>query len=44
VVVLDVQGFPLQSQWHVVHHKGKQLSPIAQIFRDHLLRSSKLWR
>lgn len=44
VVELDVRGFPLQSQWHVVHHKGKQLSPIAQIFRDHLLRSSRLWR
>lgn len=44
VVELNVQGFPLQSQWHVVHHKGKQLSPIAQIFRDHLLRSSRLWR
>ena len=44
VVELNVQGFPLQSQWHVVHHKGKQLSPIAQIFRDHLLRGSRLWR
>lgn len=44
VVELNVRGFPLQSQWHVVHHKGKQLSPIAQIFRDHLLRSSRLWR
>lgn len=44
VIELDVRGFPLQSQWHVVHHKGKQLSPIAQIFRDHLLRSSRLWR
>lgn len=38
VITLNVRGFPLQSQWHVVHHKGKQLSPIAQIFRDHLLR------
>jgi DNA-binding transcriptional LysR family regulator len=44
VVVLNVRGFPLQSQWHVVHHKGKQLSPIATIFRDHLLKSSTLWR
>ena len=44
VIELNVQGFPLQSQWHVVHHKGKQLSPIAQIFRDHLLSSSRLWR
>lgn len=44
VRVLNVPGFPLQSQWHVVHHKGKQLSPIAQIFRRHLLQNSTLWR
>ncbi len=44
VTILDIKGFPLQSQWHVVHHKGKQLSPIATIFRDHLLKSSTLWR
>jgi DNA-binding transcriptional LysR family regulator len=44
VAVLNIKGFPLQSQWHVVHHKGKQLSPIATTFRDHLLKSSILWR
>lgn len=37
VVALDVQGFPLHSQWHVVSPKGKRLSPIASVFRDHLL-------
>ena len=42
VKVLDVKGFPLASQWHVVHPKGKQLSPIAQVFQAHLLKASKL--
>lgn len=37
VVVLDVQGFPIPSQWSIVHLSGKRLSPIAQAFRDHLL-------
>ena len=41
VVPLDVQGFPLHSQWHVVSPKGKRLSPIASVFRDHLLRGSR---
>lgn len=36
VVELDVQGFPIDSQWHLVWPKGKQLSPIARVFRDHL--------
>ena len=37
VRVLDVQGFPIESNWHVVHPKGKKLSPIAAVFRSHLL-------
>lgn len=41
VVVLNVDGFPLHSQWHVVHPKGKRLSPIAAVFREHLLRASR---
>ncbi len=43
VAVLDVQGFPIQSRWHVVHPKGKRLSPIAAVFRDHLLQSASDW-
>lgn len=35
--VLPVQGMPIPSQWHVVHPRAKQLSPIAQVFRAHLL-------
>ncbi len=40
VAVLDVQGFPIDSRWHVVHPKGKQLSPIATVFREHLLQAA----
>ena len=37
VCVLNVAGFPIESVWHVVRRKGKQLSPIASIFQAHLL-------
>ena len=37
VRVVDVQGFPLPSSWHMVHHAGQKLSPVALAFRQHLL-------
>ena len=37
VSVLNVQGFPIPSQWHLVWPRGKQLTPIATVFRQHLL-------
>jgi DNA-binding transcriptional LysR family regulator len=40
VSVLNVAGFPVESHWHVVHPKGKKLSPIASIFKAHLLAST----
>lgn len=40
VSVLKVSGFPVSSSWHVVHLKGKQLSPIARVFKQHLLSPS----
>jgi DNA-binding transcriptional LysR family regulator len=40
--VLPVQGMPIPSQWHVVHPRAKQLSPIAQVFRAHLLGAAGL--
>ncbi len=43
VAVLDVDGFPLASQWHVVYPKGKQLSPIARVFHAHLIEQSMRW-
>lgn len=37
LAVLDAVGFPIQSQWHLVWPRGKQLSPLAGVFREHLL-------
>lgn len=43
LAVLDVEGFPIHRQWHVLYPKGKQLSIVASTFLDYLLReSSKL--
>ena len=36
LVQLDVQGFPLIRQWHVVYPRGKRLSPAALAFKDWL--------
>lgn len=36
LVVLDVQHFPIQRNWYVVHRKGKRLSVVAQAFKDYL--------
>jgi hypothetical protein len=35
--VLHVAGFPIESNWHVVQQKGKQMSPIAKVFLQHLM-------
>ncbi len=43
VVVLDVRDFPIESRWHVVYPKGKRLSPIAAVFREHLLHAASGW-
>lgn len=37
VAVLDIQGFPIASQWHIVYPRGKRLSPIAEVFRQQLV-------
>ncbi|NBO14439.1 MAG: LysR family transcriptional regulator [Betaproteobacteria bacterium] len=42
VRVMAVKGFPIPSVWHVVHPKAKNLSPIAQAFKQHLLRSASV--
>ncbi len=41
ISVLKLQDFPINSQWHLVYLKGKQLSPIAKAFYDHVLTESK---
>ncbi len=43
VAVLDAEGFPIASQWHLVYPKGKQLSPIARVFNAHLQEQSLRW-
>ena len=37
VSVIDVEGFPLPSAWHIVHPSSKKLSPVAATFQQHLL-------
>lgn len=37
LVVLNVEEFPIRRNWHMVHLKGKRLSPVAQAFHDFLL-------
>ena len=39
LVMLDVQGFPLQRQWNVVHVKGRRLSLAANALWQLLLQS-----
>lgn len=41
VAVLDAQSFPIASRWHVVHPAAKKLSPLAQVFKQHLLREAQ---
>lgn len=38
VRLLDVEGFPLPSVWHIVHPASKRLSPVARAFKQHVLR------
>jgi LysR family transcriptional regulator, low CO2-responsive transcriptional regulator len=38
LTILNVQGFPLQRQWYVVHLKGGRLSLAATALREFLLR------
>lgn len=36
LAVLDIEGFPVQSNWWTIYPKGKKLSPIATAFLHHL--------
>lgn len=38
VRVVHVDGFPLPSAWHMVHHTNQKLSPVTLAFRKHLLK------
>lgn len=37
--ILTVADFPIQSAWHIVSRKGKNLPPIALYFKEHLIKS-----
>jgi DNA-binding transcriptional LysR family regulator len=41
VTVLPVVGFPIPSKWHLVYPRTRALSPIAAVFREHLLREAR---
>ena len=42
LVVLDVEGFPLNRRWYAVHFKGKKLSLVARTFLDYILTENIL--
>ena len=37
LVLVDVQGLPIERHWYVTHREGKRLSPAAQAFRQFLI-------
>jgi len=41
LVILDVEGFPLERQWHLVYRRGRRLSPAAQAFRQFVLDEAR---
>jgi len=41
IAILDVEGFPLYRQWHVVYPRKKQLSITASTFLEYLLVQSQ---
>lgn len=44
VAVLDVEGFPIQRQWYMVHPKGKDLSLVARAFLEYAIASEPIIR
>jgi len=41
LIMLDVEGFPLQRHWHLVTRKGKAMSPVAEAFRSFVLEEAQ---
>jgi hypothetical protein len=37
---LPAEGFPIESQWHIVRPRGKRHSPVADAFEQHLEEAS----
>lgn len=40
IAILDVEGFPIERQWYVVHDENKKLSAVAQAFLDFVKEES----
>lgn len=41
LAILNVEGFPIHRQWHVIFLKEKKLSLVARTFLDYLLKESQ---
>jgi LysR family transcriptional regulator, low CO2-responsive transcriptional regulator len=41
LVLLDVEGFPIDRQWYLVYRRGKRLSPPARAFRDFVVAEAR---
>jgi len=41
LVILEVEGFPLERQWHLVYRRGRRLSPAAREFRQFVLEEAR---
>jgi len=41
LAVLDVEEFPIMRHWYLVHPRSKRLSPVAQAFRQFVLRDAQ---
>ncbi len=39
--ILDVEGFPIIRHWHIVQRSGKRLSPVAQAFKQFVLKEAE---
>jgi DNA-binding transcriptional LysR family regulator len=38
--ILDVVDFPIMRKWYILQRKGKRLSPVAQAFKDFVLKQA----
>lgn len=41
LAILDVESFPILRHWYVVHRQGKRLSPVAQQFKEFVLKEAR---
>jgi DNA-binding transcriptional LysR family regulator len=41
LVILDVEGFPIQRHWYMVYRKTKRLSPAAKAFHDFVMSEAQ---